>query len=150
MKKRYVQRDLEDQIMEELQSKSFHNHLETNLKTKTMSTAAAAPKREIKISEVLGLLDKGYTRLTKFDKGEGSIQSFYGLTNSQVKELFEAPKLKGRKTKTVSVIAIDDAPDVEALTIRAKTPKAAKPTGAATSAKAPATAAAASDSQLFS
>jgi hypothetical protein len=134
--KQYVQRDLEDQIMEEfleLQSKkienNFSNHLETNLKTKSMTAPAAtqgSPKKSISIKEVLDLLDKGFTRLAKFDRGEGSIQAVYGLTNSQVKELFEAPKLKGRKTKSVSVIAIDDAPGVVALTIKPKAPKAAK------------------------
>lgn len=147
----YVQRDLEDQILEEklqsknLDSNSLFNNLETNhLKTKSMAdTQVAAAKREIKVSEVLALLKAGYTRLQKHDKGSGSVQAHYGLTASQVKELFEAPKLKGKKTQLSTIVAIDDAPNEPISTMKPKTAKAAK-------ASAPAAKVAASDSQLFS
>lgn len=138
--RRYVQRDLEDQINEELHNvnnKSKISNLETNLKTKSMTTeATAAPKvkPEIKISDVIGLLDKGATRLAKFDKGDGSVQAHYGLSVGQVKELFNHPKLKGKKTKSVSLKVIDDAPEVKVTEIKAKTPKAAKPVAAGTDA----------------
>jgi hypothetical protein len=55
-------------------------------------------KPKIKVQDVLELLKKGYTRYEKDNKGYGSIQTHYGLTGVQVKELFLHSKLKQRKT----------------------------------------------------
>lgn len=130
-KPKFVQRTLDEQIAEEkLQSKSLDSNFKTNhLKTESMTdTAQATPvvKKQVKISEVIDLLNKGYVRLAKFDKGGGSIQAHFGLSASQVKEVFENPKLKGKKSKVQSVSVIDDAPDVTPTIIKPKTPKAVK------------------------
>ena len=131
-KLKWVQRELEDQIDEELgQSKNFYN-LKTNLKTSTMSTSTA-PQTKINVSEVLSLLGKGYSRLTKHDKtGVGSIQTYYKLTGGQVKELFNHPKLKGKKTKVATLEIVDDAPDAPVTEFKPK--KAAAPKATATAA----------------
>lgn len=148
-KPRYVQRDLEDQIFEEkhnVQDKNF-SHLKTNQKTESMTDTAqatVAAKPQIKISEVLALLGKGYSRLEKSNKqGIGSIQSYFKLAASQVKDLFEHPKLKGRKSKPAPVDIIDDAEGVEPIQIKQKAKVAAKP------AAATANAAVATDADLF-
>lgn len=139
-KARYIQRNLEDQIEEELQSKNLDsyfktNHLKTESMTDTTQAQAAPAKKQVKISEIIDLLGKGYTRLAKFDKtGTGSIQAHYGLTASQVKETFEHPKLKGKKTKVQSVEIVDDAPGVTPTIIKPKTPKAATTAKVATDA----------------
>ena len=140
-KHRYVQRDLEDLIEEvKLQDKKLDsNHLQTNhLKTKSMSDTAtqAAPvaKKKVSIQEIIDLLGKGYVRLAKFDKGGGSIQEHYGLSASQVKEIFNHVKLKGKKSKVQTVDIVDDAPNVVPTVVKAKTVKAAKPTAVATDA----------------
>lgn len=49
-------------------------------------------------SGVLADLKNGYTRFKKDDKGFGSIEEKYGLTVNEVKELFQTPSLKARKT----------------------------------------------------
>jgi hypothetical protein len=160
---KFVQRDLEDQIREELQyiiDKSKEscklNINNQSLKTQFMSTdqaqavapevtsPVAAPKevKTIKISEVLSLLKQGYVRTKKQDKNNTgkSIQEYYGINQTATMQLFDHPKLKGKKTKTVSLNIIDDAPD-EAVIKTEKKPfptKKAVPTAVAT------------DEQLFS
>lgn len=162
-KPKYRQRDLEEQIAEEWAEKTIDQyrqehkeeldkefkdlllfghsvtHFKTNhLKTESMSdtqTTAAPAKKQVKISEIIELLGKGYTRLAKFDKtGTGSIQAHYNLTASQVKETFDHPKLKGKKTKVQSVEILDDAPGVLPTVIKPKTPKAASAAKVATDA----------------
>jgi len=92
----FVQRDLEDQIEEEKQSKKSNTDMATSVKN-------------IKISEVIALLNKGYTRY-KFDSRNsiGSIQEFYDLKKTEVVKLFKDPKLKGKKVKSVPINVVDD------------------------------------------
>ncbi len=57
--------------------------------------------REIKISEILNLLDKGYTR--------DMLKEYYSLTNKEIKNLFTHPKLRGLKAKkALSFEIVDD------------------------------------------
>lgn len=77
----------------------------------TVTTAAKSAAKEVKISDIQGLLKKGFTRLKKKDAGYGSIQEHYGLTASQVAEIFANPKLKGLKVKFPTVSVVDDVPD---------------------------------------
>ena len=56
--------------------------------------------REIKISEILNLLDKGYTR--------DMIKEYYSLTNKEIKNLFTHPKLRGLKAKKANSFQIVD------------------------------------------
>jgi hypothetical protein len=163
-KPRYIQRDLEDQIREEKSRSnerikcSFNQFSNQSLKTKSMSTTQTAPataegnapKKEVSLSEVLGLLAKGYTRRAKADKGFGSIEAHFGLTASQVKELFNHPKLKGRKAKLVSLSIKDDAPDAPEAHFKSRKPKAAATANEALAgAVSPAPATAATDNDLF-
>lgn len=53
---------------------------------------------EFRTKEIVELLQKGYTRYAKQDKGFGSIQEKYGLKGTEVVELFSHPSLKHRKT----------------------------------------------------
>lgn len=101
----YVQRDLEDQIAEEIQQRQQMSD--------TQSGSSSAPRSErpkVKISEVVSLLNQGYTRFEKDDKGFGSVQKKLGLTHSQTQQLFQHEALKGLKTKTPSIEIIDDRP----------------------------------------
>lgn len=69
--------------------------------------------KKIVIQDVLELLEKGYTRYAKDDKGYGSIQAHYSMNASQVQKLFASqPKLKQRKTITpkFEVVDLDDTP----------------------------------------
>ena len=74
---------------------------------------------KITVSSVLEDLKNGYTRTTgeKYYLGEGkSIQEKYTLNKSQVKDLFDHPKLKGKKTiavKAPAFILIDDEEEAE-------------------------------------
>lgn len=52
----------------------------------------------ITTSGVLADLKNGYTRLKRDDLGYGSIEEKYGLTEKEVKELFQTPSLKAKKT----------------------------------------------------
>lgn len=62
--------------------------------------------REIKISEVLDLLEQGKTR--------EEIQSVYALSAKELKMLFSHSKLKGKKTKKApSFILVDDLENEE-------------------------------------
>jgi hypothetical protein len=58
--------------------------------------------------EVLELLSKGYTRYKKDDLGYGSIQEKYNLNTAECKDLFSRPFIKGVKTKTPSLLIIED------------------------------------------
>ena len=58
-------------------------------------------KKEIKISEVLQLLQEGYTR--------DQIAVKYGISQKELKYLFQHPKLKGKKTiKGIGIAIVDD------------------------------------------
>lgn len=48
-------------------------------------------KKVIKVSDVLNFLEEGKTRK--------DIQDHYGISQKELRELFQHPKLKGRKTK---------------------------------------------------
>jgi hypothetical protein len=64
------------------------------------------PVPNITVSEVLRLLNSGYSRTTKdkaYNSSIGCIQEYFNLTDSQVKEVFKFPALKGKRTKTVRV-----------------------------------------------
>lgn len=69
---------------------------------------------EISLSGVLNDLENGITRKEGdkgYDSSRGSIQTKYGLTKSEVDELFRHPALKGKKVKIpkkVSFIIKDD------------------------------------------
>ncbi|HRT02628.1 MAG TPA: hypothetical protein P5513_01660 [Candidatus Diapherotrites archaeon] len=64
--------------------------------------------REIKISEILNLLEKGYTR--------DMLKKHYSLTNKEIKNLFTHPKLKGLKAKkALSFEIIDDTVKLKAV-----------------------------------
>jgi len=58
-------------------------------------------KKEIKVSEVLQLLQEGYTR--------DQIAVKYGISQKELKYLFQHPKLKGKKTiKGIGIAIVDD------------------------------------------
>jgi hypothetical protein len=62
------------------------------------------PVPTITVSEVLRLLNEGYSRTTKdksYDASIGCIGDYYGFSDVQVKSIFTHPSLKGRKTKRV-------------------------------------------------
>lgn len=62
-------------------------------------------KKEIKISEVLQLLQEGYTR--------DQIAVKYGISQKELKYLFQHPKLKGKKTiKGIGIAIVDDSEEV--------------------------------------
>lgn len=62
-------------------------------------------KKEIKISEVLQLLQEGYTR--------DQIAVKYGISQKELKYLFQHPKLKGKKTiKGIGIAIVDDLEEV--------------------------------------
>lgn len=85
---KYVQRDLEDLIEEEYISRG-----EVYNRTQIKQTM-----QPITTSGVLADLKNGFTRLKKDDVGFGSIQEKYGLSVDEVKELFQTPSLKAKKT----------------------------------------------------
>lgn len=68
--------------------------------------------KEIKISEILNLLENGVTRYSdspEHDPQVGSIEERYGLSKQEVKRMFEHPLLAGKKTKKApSFRLIDD------------------------------------------
>lgn len=71
-------------------------------------------KQTIKLSEVIGLLDKGYVRYKKQndelaeEDRKGSIQEYYDLKGTDVQKLFQHPELKGKKTKRPNPFVIED------------------------------------------
>lgn len=70
----------------------------------------------IKISDILSMLKRGFARTPKekcYDAAIGSISEHYGFDTKQIKEIFEHPKLKGKKTirvksEVASITIIDD------------------------------------------
>jgi hypothetical protein len=81
------------------------------------SRGGGPPQRpKVKIMEIVDLLKKGYTRYRKDNKGFGSIQEKYGLSVSQIKELFAHEGLKGLKTRTPGIEIIDDRPTTSTTT----------------------------------
>jgi hypothetical protein len=63
-------------------------------------------KKKISISEILSLLDKGYTRK--------EVQEHYGITIGECTKLFKHPKLTGKKPKSkVSFELVDDTEEVK-------------------------------------
>ena len=99
----YIQRDLLDQINEETLKQK-----QTNMSTVTESKPTVVTTQRIKPSEVLTLLKSGYTRYAKDNKGYGSIQEKYNLTNLAVQKLFKTPLLKNRKTIVPDFILEED------------------------------------------
>lgn len=86
-----------------------------------MSTEATKP--EIKISDVITMLENGTSR--------EKIRVHYGLTKIQAVKLWKQPKLKGRKVHkehmgTVGFEVVDDAPNVIPLPERQRKAKVAK------------------------
>jgi hypothetical protein len=64
----------------------------------------ASDKVKITVSSVLGMLKEGKTR--------EEIRQHYGLSKTELKALFQHPKLKGRKThKAPSFTLVDDLDD---------------------------------------
>jgi hypothetical protein len=57
-------------------------------------------KVNIVISEVLALLESGHDR--------EAIKAHYQISNSDLKLLFEHPKLKGKRPKKTNIIIVDD------------------------------------------
>ena len=85
--------------------------------TPTNEQTPTQEKTIIKVTDVLELLEKGYTR-TKNHKGYnpeiGSIEEYYGLSSSDVDMMFKHEKLKGKRTKEVPVtnfVLEDDTED---------------------------------------
>lgn len=117
---KWIQKDLEEQIAEEKGLSFIKPSKKQTVNMSTETTKGAA--KEVKISEIQDLLKLGYARLKKDDLGNGSIQEKYELTTSQVKDLFQHPKLKGLKVKVPGVTIVDDTPEVEP-----KAPKALEP-----------------------
>lgn len=74
-------------------------------------------KKRIVIADLLEDLNNGLTRLAKDDLGNGSIQEKYGLTWTEVVEIFRNPKLKKKKTRRVgsclSFELVDDETSIE-------------------------------------
>ena len=74
--------------------------------------------QQISIKGLLEDLQNGYTRCVgdvNYDETIGSIQTKYNLNKSQVKEMFDHPKLKGKKTITAKApvfILLDDTEEV--------------------------------------
>lgn len=66
---------------------------------------------DVRISEVLELLRKGYVRSKQSDKGTGSLEEYYNLNARQKKELFSNPKVKNFGRAGVPVMNIIDDTD---------------------------------------
>lgn len=64
---------------------------------------------EVAPADVITLLKTGYSRWKKDDQGFGSIQEKYGLTFSEMKELFEHKDLKGIKRKVSRLKIVEKA-----------------------------------------
>ncbi len=71
--------------------------------------------KKVKISEVLALLKQGYTRWKMDEREPGkSIESKYGLTWNECKEVFSHPKIKGIRAKARTIEIVDDTEDTPA------------------------------------
>lgn len=67
---------------------------------------------QVKISDVRALLKQGYTRWeNEALEPTKSIQAHYSLSFSDCKILFAHPKIKGLKTRVVTLQIIDDTED---------------------------------------
>ena len=67
-------------------------------------------KKQISISEIITLMNAGYTRTNTargYNVEIGSIEEYYELPKDQVKLLFEHPKLKDVKTTKIVVPMFD-------------------------------------------
>lgn len=70
----------------------------------------------VRLSEVIEALDRGVTRCvgdTGYNAQIGSIEEMYGLSKTDVKELFKHEKLKGRRVKTAPKFRLVDDLDSE-------------------------------------
>lgn len=69
-----------------------------NSNTNTVEETKVTPT--IRISDVIELLETGHTR--------EDIATHYGINKADCKRVFEHPKLKGRKTRKVGYVLVDD------------------------------------------
>lgn len=72
--------------------------------TTTAESAAQAP-RQIKISDIIAMLEGGKTR--------EEIKGHYNMTPGELKAVFSHPKLKGRKTHTAKATSFELIDDTE-------------------------------------
>jgi hypothetical protein len=82
--------------------------MEENNSQLTKKRNMARQIKEIKVPEVLKMLETGHTRYKKDDAGFGSIQEKLGLTVAEVQEIFKHSKLANKKTKFPSRIKLID------------------------------------------
>jgi hypothetical protein len=68
----------------------------------------AIQQKEIKISEVIALLRRGYSRYRRLDQGFGSIEQHYRLTYQEARLLFRHEALKHVRTFYPTLRIIDD------------------------------------------
>lgn len=73
-------------------------------------------KNQIVISEVLGMLNNG--------KSREEIREFYDITPTELKLLFNHPKLKGKKTKKAIETSFEIVDDTETPVIQPETEQA--------------------------
>ncbi len=64
--------------------------------------------KEVRLSDVVSHLHRGFTRFTEDDRGFGSIQQAFNLTVSEVAELFRNEKIRGMRTRFPRLRIIDD------------------------------------------
>lgn len=101
-KNKWIQRDIEDQIKEEIESLTKNRN---NMSTEVTSGA----EKVVDVQDVLGYLKLGYSRYKKDDLGHGSVQAHYGLTAAECKELFSHPLIKRIKTKVPTLRIVNSA-----------------------------------------
>lgn len=71
-----------------------------------MIEAVETDVREVKVSTILEMLERGYTRTPKnkeYDPNIGSIMEHFNLTAGQTALLFKHPSLKGKRTKVTTL-----------------------------------------------
>lgn len=101
--------------------------IEKNNSQLTKKCNMARQTKEIKVPEVLKMLETGHTRYKRDDQGLGNIQEKLGLTIAEVQEIFKHPKLANKKTKFPSRIKlIDDDEPVVVKTTPVEVPKEEK------------------------
>lgn len=65
--------------------------------------------KEVFVSDILRLLDSGYTRLEKdATEPKKSLEAYYDLPASRITQIMQHPKLKGKMTNFHSFTLIDD------------------------------------------
>lgn len=74
-----------------------------------------APKR-INIQTIKRLLNEGFTRYERQNRvedgyGYGSIEQYYGLTPTDVRNIFQDERIKGLKTKVPTYVLVDEPED---------------------------------------